>query len=1291
MTTGLRNFPTCHSHPASLDSASTPEAFAEREVELGTGVITVTDHGSLAACRKVYDLATKGVGKSKTKLIPVLGLEGYFRDDNCDLFAAAGIPKNEKGSYSDVFKYGHFCVHFMDQAAYECGVRLISRAPIERHGQETKPIFNWLDLQELAQYNVTFTSGCLIGMVQRHLLDRNDPIMAVKYFERLVSIFGKERLYVEVFPHVCDRNWVKGVFIELQEGDKIVKLKFHDGKKLKTNIGEITAEDLAKNWTRKASKHEILHAVKDYQKWNEREPVKILSVRKEEGFLPNECRPWAPDGDVQRGCNEFVIRLAKKYGVPILIADDSHFAHPEEKPVQDVRLMASGGSWRFYGSYHRQSSAEAYEYFKNKLGINQATFESWVENAYQWADRFKNFKFVTAPSLPTKFYPQDTLAHTYELIKKHGRMDWNNKAYVERLEAEIDLLHRNGTIDLLPYFFIDEEVCWEYTKAGLLTGPGRGSAAGLILTYLLGITHVDPLKYGLSLERFITKDRIASGALPDIDQDLPNRDLLVAEPDGFLHKRFGDHFAQISVDTTLKLKSAMKDVCRVLEGRVLPEIEAYTRVLPDPPQGVSDHDFVFGYEDSGNPHPGIIETSTPLRDYIASYPKHWSIVSRALGLARQKSRHACGFVIANQPIETFIPTTIISGTRCTAYTPASVEAVGGVKMDFLVINSLNDLANAIGLIQKRSGKEVPANGALINDKWVPACRLIPDPVTGEWMDIWDLPEDQTVFKDVSLGKTETVFQFNTPGAVQWLRQFAYRKGGERFAIDSIEAMAAFTALDRPGPLDMEVESGEEDGKKHNLLVEYARRARGAKPSPEIFPFFNKLFPETYGVMVYQEQLQKAYQYLTDCSGPEAEEFRRNVAKKKMEKVLGAYPAFKERAAIKLGSEEYADKCWEFFKTWGQYGFNKSHAVCYSVIAYACAYLKHHYQLEWWTAVLRNADKAEINEVFWRFCGHLIDLPDVSKAYATYEIVGKRILAPLSLLHGVGEKAHQQLVSGAPYRDVKDFCERIQSVREAGATYETVIEKKEKKDRKTKEVTIIERPVVKKKYARSALTRGIVNKLIVSGAMDSLFPPGFTVFEMLDMYERELALATGSKIKPADPNMSRVDHLTRYQMRKQILPAYSEPLLKAILAKKLDKVYDAGRFSMFKWRKGEEVPFATAKEIERIELISPFPEEPLKVAVVAYVENVRPFNFGDDKEKEAVDFTLDVEGARMKFVKWGARDSGTLPEKYTGAVKKYQGAVVIAVLSKYREGRPFTMEDLIIVQQPLEEKEESKEE
>lgn len=208
---------------------------------------------------------------------------------------------------------------------------------------------------------------------------------------------------------------------------------------------------------------------------------------------------------------------------------NSHFAVRDDKVVQDVRL-AQSGAWRFYGSYHRQSSDEAYEYFKQHHNTSGQEFEGWVDNSLAFADRFKGFEFKTAPSLPVKFYPSDTLGHTKELIQKYGRFI-NKPEYVSRLKTELDILHRNGKIDLLPYFFLAEEQCRLYANQGLLTGCGRGSAAGLLLSYLLGITHIDPLKYGLSLERFITLDRIRSGKTPDIDLDFPDRKFLVGSED----------------------------------------------------------------------------------------------------------------------------------------------------------------------------------------------------------------------------------------------------------------------------------------------------------------------------------------------------------------------------------------------------------------------------------------------------------------------------------------------------------------------------------------------------------------------------------------------------------------------------------------------------------------------------------------------------------------------------------------------------------------------------------------
>ncbi len=1325
----MKNFATCHCHPQSLDSGSTPEAFVKRELELGTGVVTCTDHGTLQACRKIYDL-----GK-KNKLIPILGLEGYLRDDNCEILKANGYHRNAEGAFTNAPKYMHFCVHFMDQAAYECGVRLLSRADENleatlakmeakdrKHGKERKPLFTWADMEELGSHNVTMTTGCMIGVVQRHLLDNNDLKTAEAYFDKMKSLVKPGHLYTELNPHDTSRDWIEGVFITTADG---VKQRFYKDKKLMTNVGEITAENLAKQWGR--SDHKTLKSIKDRQTWREMPEQEMKLVEHLEGFFQNECKPWAPNGDYQAGLNRVMRALAKKRGVPIIIGDDSHYAHHDEKIVQDVRL-AQSGPWKFYGHYHRQSSDEAFAHMSKTIGIGEAEFEGWVETSHEWAQKFKDFKFDTKPSLPTKFYEAEyqsrpwfkpdahdnSLRYTLELIKKHGRMDWNNPAMRERLQAEIKLLHNNGTIDLLPYFMVDEEVCSLYEANGLLTGPGRGSAAGVLLTYLIGITHVDPLKFGLSLERFITQDRIASGGLPDIDQDLPHRELLVDPEKGWLKKRFGDHFAQISVDSTIRLKNAVRDVARASRGRVEGEIEGLAKKFAMTPMGVEEYDFVVGYHsDADGDVPGSCTFDPALMTYIKYYPDDWAIVQKCLGLARQKGRHACAYVIANRPIAEFIPLTTISDVRCTSYTAKSVEAVGGLKMDFLVVNSLNDIGDCIRLVQESyrgDGHGIIFQEEVLNGKRVPKHRIVPvwgkDGGHGDadytLADIWDLPEDQDVFADVATSQTETVFQFNTPGAVQLLRHFSKKKENGNYAIDSIESMAAFTALDRPGPLDKNVRKpgntkplGENPDGEHNMLVEYARRAAGEEGTKDILPIFDEMLPETFGVMVYQEQLQKMYQQLTGCSGPDAENFRKLAAKKEKQKMDKLYPGFIEAAGAKIG-EQGAKDVWDFFTTWAKYGFNKSHSVCYAVIGYACAYLKHHYPLEWWTAVLRNASKDEVGGKFWRHCGHLVDLPDVKLSGPNFEIQGTRIRMPMSMVQGVGDAAAAQLKAYAPYTDIKDFCEKINAHQVATGTWEDKVKvKKEKRlnpETGKKESVPVNTTVRTLKKGYNALNRGVVQTLILGRTMDSLFPPDTELGDKLNTFEDELSKATGQKRKPVDQSLWNGGPLVRYQMTKEVLPVYGQDLVPFVRDQFFNTDFDGNVF--YTWippnsSTGRKVPVRVIGAQEVLRAMNEFlgDGERITYAVVGYVEaqEIRQYK---EKTKEFCKILLNVEGDRFELCSWPSGDS-----KKPGSVfyQDMRGSIVVAVINRYGKKPEFAINDVLVVQGPLgSNKEEEKE-
>ncbi|WNM70293.1 DNA polymerase III alpha subunit [Myxococcus phage Mx1] len=1277
------NFASPHVHIQSLDSASTPEAFAKREKELGTGALTTTDHGSMGACREVYKLA------KDNGLTPILGVEGYVRDDNCSILLGADIKRDEKGTLAKYNKYYHITMHALDQQAYEAMVKELSNADhrAEQHGSERKPLFTWEQLEHLGQYNVTMTSGCLIGMVQRHLMS-DRPDIATKYFDKLHSIVKPGNFYVELFPHRCTHYWESGVFLTLEGGEK---LKFWKDKKLKTTLFDtISAEDLSKVVARGRPVGQLI-AVMNNRKFEEREPKEVLEAKLVEDFLQNECRPWAPDGDLQLGCNKFLAYMAKSRGVPMLISDDAHFATQEEKVIQDSKLGGAGGSWKFHNSYHRQTSQEAYEYFSGYMGMSKRDFESLVDTNREWASRFKDFTFTDRVSLPKSFYPADTLSHLKSLIVKHGRMEWSNPAYVERLGGEIQLLHRNGKIDLLPYFFLAEEANYIYEQNQELTGPGRGSAAGLLVAYLLGITHVDPLRYGLSQDRFLTVDRVLSGKLPDIDMDFPDRDLLIHPETGWLYRRFGKNVAAISTNTMLRLKSSIKDVHRATYGRVDAEIEALTKKLPNPPQGIDDVDFVFGYVgDDGKEVKGLIDENPDLQAYVEAYPNEWSIVKKMLGISRQKSRHACAYVIADEAIDTFIPLQSISGIRTTQYTASWVEAAGGLKMDFLGLTALKNLGTAIKLIQKRALGSRIEQDLVLNKRRVPGFRAVP--WNGQFYDIWALPEDQDVFNDIAEGKTETVFQLNTNSAKQWLRQFNYEKKQGVKAIDSIEAISAFTALDRPGPLDATVKD-EKTGREHNMLVEYANRAKGLPPTGSI-EALDKMLPNTYGIMVYQEQLEAMFRELTGMTAAQAEAFRRAVAKKDMEKVLKSFNPFMEGAAPRMG-EKQAKAVWDQMVTFGQYGFNRSHSICYSVIAYACAFLKHYYPLEWWTSVLANAKKADIVEKFWRYSKQWVDLPDVRVSEDTFSIQNNRIRAPLSFINGVGEKADAELSEGRPYTDIKDFCLKIARRKLAGSVPAVNKDGTPKLDKKNNQVM---------KAGKSALHRGVTSKLIVAGVMDSLFPVEcVTVLDKLQAYEQAMVEAhveTFGK-KPSkgkvDPRYISLTPLTRFQMKKVILPIYSEALTPILAQVGTDGVRDNGSYYYLpeeadtirdiKTQKGrmdrlEKLPMLDGMSLkfynEEYRLDD---KQHIECAVAAYVVSERRFIYKAGS-RQAVELTLDVDGEQFSFVKWPDYETGRLT-----CPTNLSGAIVVAGLTRIRNDRPFSVNSVVVVQPPLQDGEE----
>jgi DNA polymerase III alpha subunit len=727
--------------------------------------------------------------------------------------------------------------------------------------------------------------------------------------------------------------------------------------------------------------------------------------------------------------------------------------------------------------------------------------------------------------------------------------------------------------------------------------------------------------------------------------------------EGWLHERYGDCYAQICVMTTLRVKNACKDVARALLGHVPQDIEDWCKRFEMPPQGVEDLKFVLGYTNDEGHQPGSIERDPALQAYVEKYPEHWEIVKNALALPRQRGRHASAFIVASEPIANFIPIVSVSGIKVTAFSGPEVETIGGLKMDWLVVDALSHIQDCLVLI--RGNKKY--SDIMIEGKKVPSHRLVKTP-TGDLVDIWDLPEDQEVFTDISKGKTESVFQFSTHAALQWLKHFDYVRPDGTPGINSIMAMAIFTALDRPGPLDYCV-TNPDNGTKHNIMVEYARRVRGLNGSPDILSAFDKMLPKTNSLMVFQEDLQRVFQELTGCTGSEAEEFRSNIAKKKKEKVDKAYKFFMERVTPKLG-EDQAQKIWDSLKTFSQYGFNAAHATAYVCISYACAWLKHYYPLQWWCSVLKNSTKEKVSEKYWQHVKGLVDLPDLNLSQKNWSICGGRVRAPIDLCYGVGDTAHKQLVAGAPYSSVEDFCKKI-----------------------------IEHKV---STGRSAIHSGTIYALVASGVMDSLFEEDTTIANRIDLCNRWLkhyTIENGMKYsKPKEKNITP-DAIGRFQIKKGILPVYSEDLRQylhetpsvepgtppMILLQNGMPYYQHLEWSSLS-RTEETVQdrIVGQEEMAEMDIATELPQGGFRCAIVGYIEDVESFSYkSQGQTRTAKKFLLDVGGFKQQMVYWPDRN-GSFPRQVIDSKK---GTVVLAILSKTDLNRGFNIRNMSIYRLP----------
>jgi len=807
-----------HAHSEySLDGACTVKQMIKRCEELGRSHCVITDHGVMSALGELY-FETKG-----SKIKPIFGIEAYC------------INKN----WSE--KSHHVTIHFKTYKAYQyfCNKfpEMVSTAEV-KYGN-LKPILQYEDLFEIKN-DIVLGSGCFTSWIQSALRENNIS-KAEKIYDELESLVGKDNFFIEVMPHVLDKNWVK------PEVDKETKLILKEGY----------FEDLGR--------------------------------------------------DLQKDVNILLVKLARKKGGKIICSEDSHMTHEHKKFIQDVRI-ANGEktTWKFSVAYSMEPIDKWMPVYE-ELGISK---EELVENSIKHASLFDDFKWEKKLYLVDETlinYTHDSL--TKELV---SRFDLSlipvekKDIYMARFKEEIDVITNNGLANFIPYILLIHEVVQYSRQHNCYISP-RGSAGGSLILFLLGISIADPIKYKLSFARFLTKGRIMSGNLPDIDIDCGSRDLVF----NYLFTKYKDKICLVSTNQVQKMKNAIKDCERILRGKVSDETVEMTKGLPDFRCSVDE--FFNGYEDEDGTHPPYEDTKDGLnfKNWKEVYPDVWEHAHQCLGIQRSRGVHACATLITPERISNIIP---ISKTKddypLSEYVAKIAEKLGIIKYDFLSLDCLSSIGKTIDMINRNYGKDL---------KW------------GEF------PLDDKVM--------EFVYRKNNMAGIFQCTRITIpfiKKGNVKTIID----LSNFIALVRPGALDAPAPDGsDQTGAQFYLSV-----AQGEKQPFSLHKKLDPILEETFGIILYQEQIQEIFKQLGGMDDSEASEAMRAVSKKNKE-LLEKYCNILIENIKGDFTEEQIKMLIKSIMASGRYAFNKSHSVCYAVNSYAEAWLKFYYPLEFWVCKL----------------------------------------------------------------------------------------------------------------------------------------------------------------------------------------------------------------------------------------------------------------------------------------------------------------------------------------------------
>ncbi len=675
--------------------------------------------------------------------------------------------------------------------------------------------------------------------------------------------------------------------------------------------------------------------------------------------------------------NIVLLELAEKYSVPVVATNDVHYLHKEDYEAHDVLLCIQTGKKKDDPKRMRFDVNEFYLKTPQEMQELFADIPQAIENTLAIADKVQPLSLARDTLLPKFPIPaefgsaDDYLRHLAFEGAKQKFGDPIPEPVKERLEYELGVIKRMG---FSSYFLIVRDIIEGAKNLGVRVGPGRGSAAGSLVAYTIGITQIDPLKYNLLFERFLNPDRIS---MPDIDIDFDdrNREKVI----NYVVNKYGkEYVAHIITFGTMAARSAIRDVGRVL-GFKQSEIEEIAKLIPDAGQGKT-----LSVAEALQTVPRLqqlYETDKRIREWI-------SIAIKLEGSIRQTGVHAAGIIISPTPLLDTIPIASHKDMELpiTQWEYAHAEAAGLLKMDILGLANLTIISDTLEFIRKRRGEDA-----------------VPD--------IDNVPlDDPATFKLYQEGRTIGTFQFESEGMRRYLKQLKPTV---------FEDLIAMNALYRPGPMD--------------YIPSYIRRKHGQEEITYKHPDMEPILKDTYGIMVYQEQLMMVAQKLAGFTPGEADTLRKAVGKKKADLIAKLKEKFIEGCVKNNIPRELAEEIFADIEKFGQYGFNKSHAAAYSFLAFQTAYLKAHYPAEYMAALLSNAIKKPDSMLLYlneaRSMGIKILPPDINQSEIGFTVTKEgHIRFGLGAIKNVGAEIVNKIITerekNGPFKSIFDLGRRV---------------------------------------------------------------------------------------------------------------------------------------------------------------------------------------------------------------------------------------------------------------------------